>query len=162
VIDSRRSRPIDSFSPARPVSEASASTAVTDWNPSRRNADIATSASAQISDSWTSPPLAKMPTTVQSLSRKAMREPTSSPANCAAALRPTMASRTPRAKGRPSTIVTSSRTAKAAGCTPRNGTLLGSVSPLRGRSTITTISAETSGRPPASRAMAGRLASTTA
>ena len=40
---------------------------------------MATSASAQISDSWTSPPLEKMPTTVQSLSRNAMREPTLQP-----------------------------------------------------------------------------------
>ena len=100
-----------------------------DWNPCRRNADIATSASAQISDSCTSPPLEKMPTTVQSLSRKAMRDPTPSPSNCWAARRPTMTSRTPRAKRRPSTRASSSRMAKAAGCTPRNGTLLGSVCP---------------------------------
>ena len=123
---------------------------------------MATSASAQISDSCTSPPLAKMPTTVQSLSRKAMREPTSRPANWRAALRPTMTSRTPRSNGRPSTIRTSSRMANAAGWTPRNGTLLGSVSPLRGRSTITTSSADASGRPAASRATPGSVASRTA
>ena len=81
------------------------------------------------------------------------------PRTGAAALRPTITSRTPRAKRRPSTMRSSSRMAKAAGCTPRNGTLLGSVSPLRGRSTITTSSAEASGRPAASRAMPGRLPS---
>ena len=132
---------------------------MTDWKPCRRNADMATSASPQISDSCTSPPLSKMPTTVQSLSRKPIREPTPSPANCCAAFRPTITSRTPRLKGRPSTIRTSSRMAKAAGWTPRKGTLLGWVSPLRGRSTITTSSADASGRPAASRATPGRLAS---
>jgi hypothetical protein len=101
--------------------------AVTDWKPVRRKADIATSASAQISDSCTSPPLAKIPTTVQSLSRNAIREPTSSPANCCDAFLPTMTSRTPRRKWRPSTIATSSRMPNAAGCTPRNGTLLDSL-----------------------------------
>src|SRR6266850_2984826 len=161
-MDRRRSRLIESLSAARPASEGSASAAVTDWKPVRRNADIATSASAQISDSWTSPPLSKVPTTVQSLSRNAMREPTPSPANCRAALWPTITSRTPRPNGRPSTIRTSSRMVKAAGCTPRNGTLLGSVWPWRGSSTITNSSADTSGCPAASRARAGRLASTVA
>ena len=101
MIDKRGSRLIESRKARRPASEASASVAVTDWKPLRRKADIATSASAQISDSCTSPPLAKMPTTVQSLSRKAMREPTPSPANCAAAFRPTITSRTPRSKWPP-------------------------------------------------------------
>ena len=81
---------------ARPASEGSASAAVTDWKPVRRNADIATSASAQISDSWTSPPLSNVPTTVQSLSRNAMREPTLRPANWCIALRPAITSRRPR------------------------------------------------------------------
>ena len=45
----------------------------------------------------------------------------------------------------------------AAGWTPRKGTLLGSVSPLRGRSTITTSSADASGRPRASRATPGSV-----
>src|SRR5882724_4182623 len=161
-MDRRRSRLIESLSAPRPASEGSASAAVTDWKPVRRNADIATSASAQISDSWTSPPLSKVPTTVQSLSRNAMREPTPSPANCRAALWPTITSRTPRPNGRPSTIRTSSRMVKAAGCTPRNGTLLGSVWPWRGSSTITKSSADTSGCPAASRARAGRLVSTVA
>ena len=67
--------------------------------------------------------------------------------------------RSPRARrarsAAPRRSRSSSRMAKAAGCTPRNGTLLGSVSPWRGRSTITTSSAEASGRPSASRAMPG-------
>ena len=50
----------------------------------------------------------------------------------------------------------------AARCTPRNGTLLGLVSPLRGRSTITTSSAEASGRPAPSRATPGSAARRTA
>ena len=62
---------------------------------------MVTSASLQISDSWTSPPVAKMPTTVQSLSRNAIREPTPRPANCRAAFRPTITSRTPRWNGPP-------------------------------------------------------------
>ena len=88
-----------------------------------------------------------------------MREPTASPSNCPAALRPTMTSRTPGSKRRPSTSLASSRMVKAARCTPRNGTLLGLLSPLRGRSTITTSSAEACGRPASSRAMPGRDAS---
>ncbi len=123
---------------------------------------MATSASAQISDSCTSPPLSKMPTTVQSLSRKPMREPTESPANWPAALRPTTTSRTPGSKRRPSTSRASSRMSNAARCTPRNGTLLGWLSPLRGRSTITTSSAEASERPAPSRATPGRAASSVA
>ncbi len=91
-----------------------------------------------------------------------MREPTRRPANSRDALPPTMTSRTPRSKRRPWTILTSSRMANAAGPTPRNGTLFGCVWPWRGRSTITTSSALTSGRPPASLAMPGTLASSAA
>ena len=83
-------------------------------------------------------------------------EPTVSPANSCAAFLPTITSRTPRSKRRPATILSSSRIAKAAGCTPRNGTLLGSVWPWRGRSTITISSADARGLPPASRATPGR------
>ena len=120
---------------------------------------MVTSASAQISDSWTSPPVAKMPTTVQSLSRNAMREPTPSPANCCAAFRPTITSRTPRSKRPPlhdPELVADGeggrlRRRGRARCWDRSR-------PGAGRSTITTSSADASGRPAGSRATPGRRA----
>jgi hypothetical protein len=47
----------------------------------------------------------------------------------------------------------------AAGWTPRNGTLFGSLSPRRGRSTITTSSADARGRPDGARITPGNVVS---
>ena len=108
----------------------------------RRNADIATSASAQISDSCTSPPLAKMPTTVQSLSRKRDARADARGRRTAA---PPCGPRSPRARR--------ARSGAPRRCGPRRGwrrrpagrrgtaRCWGRSRPLRGRSTITTSSA---------------------
>ena len=78
-----------------------------------------------------------------------MKRPTAS--------RPTLISRVPGVKRRPSTNVSVSRTSNARGPTPRTGTFAGWLSDWRGSAMMTTSSGEVSGRPPASRATCGRL-----
>src|SRR5438477_9329891 len=90
------------------------------------------------------PPAVNTPTTCHSLRPTRMLEPTSSPANSAAAPAPTATSFRPHSIIRPRTILTLSRTLNAGGSTPRSGTFASVPVERLGRLMMTNSSADAS------------------